>query len=405
VVGLSSGARQPPVSASGLKLLYVSIEYPPESPNGIGSYVVETAAAMARRGHEVHVLSCIPGQTPRDYRDGDVLVHRRGEPRLRGLRRLVTGRYTAARIRHSIACWLEVRRLGIEWDVVETPDWMAEGLLLSLTGRPVVAQLHTPLAVTRRYSGRPFTRDVRMAAWLERLTVEHSRIVVSPSHLLPNLLAQSGWTRAGEASIVRLPIDLGAWASTPVERTRPIVLFSGRLEHLKAPEVLVEAAARLKDEVDLEVVLAGRSGGVVGGRPYGDWLEERILELDVPCRLLGQVSREEIRHLVQQARVVAVPSRYENLPYTGLEAMAAGRPVVCTSNTGLAEILDSRAGAVVPPGDAEAMAKALKPFLVDVTTAVAAGTTARELVDRHCGSEVVIPERERLYRQVAERMT
>jgi glycogen(starch) synthase len=393
------------VSASGLKLLYVSIEYPPESPNGIGSYVVETAAAMARRGHEVHVLSCIPGQTPRDYRDGDVLVHRRGEPRLRGLRRLVTGRYTAARIRHSIACWLEVRRLGIEWDVVETPDWMAEGLLLSLTGRPVVAQLHTPLAVTRRYSGRPFTRDVRMAAWLERLTVEHSRIVVSPSHLLPNLLAQSGWTRAGEASIVRLPIDLGAWASTPVERTRPIVLFSGRLEHLKAPEVLVEAAARLKDEVDLEVVLAGRSGGVVGGRPYGDWLEERILELDVPCRLLGQVSREEIRHLVQQARVVAVPSRYENLPYTGLEAMAAGRPVVCTSNTGLAEILDSRAGAVVPPGDAEAMAKALKPFLVDVTTAVAAGTTARELVDRHCGSEVVIPERERLYRQVAERMT
>jgi glycogen synthase len=393
------------VSASGLKLLYVSIEYPPESPNGIGSYVVETAAAMARRGHEVHVLSCIPGQTPRDYRDGDVLVHRRGEPRLRGLRRLVTGRYTAARIRHSIACWLEVRRLGIEWDVVETPDWMAEGLLLSLTGRPVVAQLHTPLAVTRRYSGRPFTRDVRMAAWLERLTVEHSRIVVSPSHLLPNLLAQSGWTRAGEASIVRLPIDLGAWASTPVERTRPIVLFSGRLEHLKAPEVLVEAAARLKDEVDLEVVLAGRSGGVVGGRPYGDWLEERILELDVPCRLLGQVSREEIRHLVQQARVVAVPSRYENLPYTGLEAMAAGRPVVCTSNTGLAEILDSRAGAVVPPGDAKAMAKALKPFLVDVTTAVAAGTTARELVDRHCGSEVVIPERERLYRQVAERMT
>src|SRR4029453_16826161 len=113
--------------------------------------------------------------------------------------------------------------------------------------------------------------------------------------------------------------------------------------------------------------LAGRSGGTVADQPYGRWLEGRIRELDVPCHLLGQVSREEIRRLVQQARGVAVPTRDENLPYTGLEAMASGRPVVCTSNTGLSEILDSSAGGVVPPDDPEARRQRPRPALADGT--------------------------------------
>jgi glycogen synthase len=387
-----------------VRLLYVSIEYPPESPNGIGSYVVETASAMARRGHDVHVLSCIAGQETRDYRSGDVWVHRRGEPRLRGLGRLVGGHHTADRIRHAIACWLEARRLGTDWDAVETPDWMAEGLLLALMRWPVVSQLHTPLAVTRRYSGRPLTRDVRAAAWLERVAVEQSREIVSPSILLPTLLAGTGWARAGRAKIVRLPIDHGRWGATrPVESTRPVVLFSGRLEHLKAPELLVEAAALMKGQVEFEIWFAGRSAGLMAGRPYAAWIESQLGELGVPCRLLGQLSRDEVRGLLQQARVVAIPSRYENLPYAGLEAMAAARPVVCTSNTGLAEILDETAGCVIPPEDAAAMAEALKRFLTDPATAAAAGERARALVANHCDPASLAEERERLYQGVAAR--
>lgn len=389
------------MSARPLKLLYLSIEYPPESPNGIGSYVAETAAALASRGHEVHVLSCIPAQEPRDYLDGAVWVHRRGEPRLYGLGRVVRGRHTVARIRHALACWREASRLDIEWDVVEAPDWMAEGLLLARRNVPLVAQLHTPLAVTRRYGGQAFTKDVRAAAWLERIAVERAALVVSPSRLVANELARMGWRKPGSAVVLRFPIDLEQWRATvPVRETKPVVLFSGRLEHLKAPEVLVDAAALLKDEVDLEVLFAGRSAGVVDGRSYSDWIQSRITALGAPCRLLGQLSRDEVRRLGEQARVLAIPSRYENLPYAALEAMAAGRPVVCTSNTGLAEILDSSAGAVVPPDDAEALAEALRPFLADVDTAARAGARARELVERHCSAERVAEQRERVYERV-----
>lgn len=385
-----------------LTLLYLSIEYPPESPNGIGSYVAETAAALARRGHGVHVLSCIEGQEERDYLDGDVWIHRRGEAGIRGLRRLVRGDRTAARIRHAVSCWREARRLGVRFDVVESPDWMAEGLLLAVGGAPVVAQLHTPLAVTRRYGSRSVTRDMVAAAWLERLLVERARLIVSPSRLLADELTRAGWKKARNAVVVRFPIDVSAWHSlVPVDETAPVVLFSGRLEHLKAPEVLVDALLQ-DDGVEFEVWLAGRSADVVDGEPYAQRLERKIDRLGVPCRLLGQVSRTDVRRLLEQARVLALPSRYENLPYAALEAMAAARPVVYTDNTGLAEFVDATAGSMVPAGDPGALAAALKPYLVDAVVAGRAGARARELVDRNCSSERVASEREQVYRAVAE---
>ena len=82
--------------------------------------------------------------------------------------------------------------------------------------------------------------------------------------------------------------------------------------------------------------------------------------------------------------------------------MAGGRPVVCTSNTGLAEILDgSGAGAVVPPDDPGALAAALRPYLADASLAAEAGTRGRELVRRICSPDRIAAERERCYLAVA----
>src|SRR5579884_2170834 len=120
-----------------MRILFLSIEYQPESPDGIGSYVFEIAHALAHRGHEVHVLSCIPGQVERDYRDGQVFLHRRGEARTGTTLSAVgdtdsrpMGRLSLTRtiLRHALTCWQETRALGIDFDVIETPDWMAEGL-------------------------------------------------------------------------------------------------------------------------------------------------------------------------------------------------------------------------------------------------------------------------------------
>ncbi|MDX6661204.1 MAG: glycogen synthase [Solirubrobacteraceae bacterium] len=391
-----------------LRILFLSIEYPPESPNGIGSYVVEVAAALARRGHEVHVLSCLPDQARRTYRDGDVWVHRRPRPRLRGLARVVRGARTAERIRHAIACWRETRGLGIDFDVVESPDWMAEGLIFALAGKPLVAHLHTPLAVTAHYGSRARSLDSRAAALLERLTVERARLVTAPSRLLADEVARRGWLKGREVRIIPYPIDAGPWAlASPVASTPPRVLFTGRLEPRKAPEVLVEASARLAGDVDgIEVLLAGRSDGRRDGKPYGEWLARRIDDLGAPCRLLGEVPRPEVARLLSSSRVFVLPSRFENFPVAALEAMAAGRPVVCTTHTGLAELVEgSGAGAAVPRDDPDALARALRPYLADASVAAEAGARGQEVIRRTCSPDRIAEERERCYLAVARGST
>jgi glycosyltransferase involved in cell wall biosynthesis len=377
-----------------VRILFVSIEYPPETPDGIGSYVAEIAPALVARGHEVHVLSCLPDQPRSDRVDHGVHVHRRGEVRLRGLNRL-GARKTSARIRHTLSCRVEAARLGLTFDVVEAADWMAEGLGLAFRRRaPLVVHLHTPLAVTSRYAGSPNTLDLRVASALERAAVRRADLVTSPSE---RLLAEVGprWLAGKAVRVVRLPIAPREVepGSTP-DHAPPVVLCVGRLEPLKAPELLVEAAARLQGEV----VFVGRSAALRDGKPYGEWLASLAAELGAPVRFEGEVPRDELARFYLGARVVAVPSRHENLPYAGLEALAFGRPVVCRSSSGLAELLlQSGAGTVVREEGAEAFAAALRPFLEDPAQAAEAGARARELVERHCAPGVIAARREAVY--------
>src|SRR4051794_21095097 len=106
--------------------------------------------ALSARGHEVHVLTCWDNKTPSDTRDGEVYVHRRRNIRIPGLGRALgaPGVRTVAdavrvppaqvsanpvlRWKTAMTCYREYRGLGLDFDVIESPDWMAEGLLCGL---------------------------------------------------------------------------------------------------------------------------------------------------------------------------------------------------------------------------------------------------------------------------------
>ena len=369
-----------------MRILFVSIEYPPETPDGIGSYVAEIGPALVARGHEVHVLSCLQGQASSDRVDRGVHVHRRGEVRLPG------GSKTAQRLRHAWSCRVEAARLG-DFDVVEAADWMAEGLGLAFRRpAPLVVHLHTPLAVTSRYAGTPRTLDLRVASALERVPVRRADLVTSPSERLLREVGPS-WLAGKRVRMVRLPI---APREISPNATPPVVLCVGRLEPLKGSDLLVEAAVGLPGEV----VFVGRTTAQRDGKPYDKWLASRARELGAPVRFEAEVPRDDLARFYLGARVVAVPSRHENLPYAGLEALAFGRPVVCRSSSGLAELLlESGAGAVVEDDGPEALAAALRPFLEDPPRAAEASARARELVAHHCAPDVVAAQREAVYEE------
>jgi glycosyltransferase involved in cell wall biosynthesis len=154
----------------------------------------------------------------------------------------------------------------------------------------------------------------------------------------------------------------------------------------------------------LRIVIVGEELTEVGSRPYGEFLRRRAAELGVNCELVPEVTADELMDYYRRARVLAVPSRQEGFSNVALEAMACGRPVVCTSNTGIAEIIEgSGSGAVVPVGAADRIADALHVYLATAESAAKSGRRARDVAEAECGPGRVASDTEACYREAIGR--
>jgi glycogen synthase len=333
----------------------------------------------------------------------EVHVHRRGQAHLRGALRVA--RETAWRLETALASYRSFSRLGTRFDVIEAPDWAAEGLFFSLFRPvPLVVNVHSPLVFIYRGNNKSLGPDERMASVLERIAVGRADVVTAPSQFIVDELNRASWLPRNDVRVVTHPIDLELWKPR-ANHGPPRILSVGRLEPTKAPEILVDAASMLLGEIpSLEVVFIGRSNYRREGKPYREWVEGYARARSVPCRFLDPVPRVELAPWYASARTVVLASGYDNLPMSGLEAMAAGRPLVCSRRTGIAELVESgRAGATFEPGDPHALAQALQPLLASPVLADETGRRARELVERRCAPSAVTAERERCYREAIRR--
>jgi glycosyltransferase involved in cell wall biosynthesis len=158
-------------------------------------------------------------------------------------------------------------------------------------------------------------------------------------------------------------------------RDAPIAVCVGRLCRQKGQDLLLRAwPAVLKEVPDANLVLVG------------DGPDRARLEASSPpqVRIVGE--QEDIPRWLATSDVVALPSRWEGMAFTVLEAMACGRSVVATDVTGMRQALEDDAGAageVVPVEDPAALARALTVRLRDPGTAAAEGALGRRHVMRH----------------------
>ncbi|MEB3062281.1 D-inositol-3-phosphate glycosyltransferase [[Mycobacterium] zoologicum] len=142
----------------------------------------------------------------------------------------------------------------------------------------------------------------------------------------------------------------------------PIVAFVGRIQPLKAPDVLLRAAAELPG---VRVVVAGGPSGSSGLAEPG-CLVRLAAELGISDRVtfLPPQSREELAGLFRAADLVAVPSYSESFGLVALEAQACGTPVVAAAVGGLpVAVRDGVTGGLVDGHDIDAWAAAIGELL------------------------------------------
>ena len=165
-------------------------------------------------------------------------------------------------------------------------------------------------------------------------------------------------------------------AARPPLAAPPTVAFAGRLVPEKGADLLVRAFARIVGQLpEARLILAGDG-------PEGAWLARLVadLGLDRAVTLTGHLDRAAIEARFATAWVQAVPSRWaEPFGIAAAEGAMRGTAIVASAGGGLSEIVrDGATGFLVPPGDVDALAAALRRLLGDRDLAERLGGAGRE---------------------------
>jgi glycosyltransferase involved in cell wall biosynthesis len=219
----------------------------------------------------------------------------------------------------------------------------------------------------------------RVLGWMFRVgnrLIAVSRASAQFSHLLgfseqrvavvPNGVDLSCFGRKIDASLMREKLGIG---------DEPLVVTALRLIEGKSPDLLVSAFARVLEVVpDAKLVIAG-SG------QEEDNLSRQIQDLNITGSIfmVGRLEKEKVAQLMAAADVFVLPSKIESFGLTLLEASAAGLPVVCSDAGGITEVFRDGFNALLyPPGDDDAMAKAIIRLLQDKELAKSISVNAVE---------------------------
>lgn len=131
--------------------------------------------------------------------------------------------------------------------------------------------------------------------------------------------------------------QLGSWRAPKP----PDLVYVGRLDKNKGPDLLLRIAAMIPRELIGKIRVAGPDGESVSGRRWTMLLAEEAAKAGVELDYLGTPDDETVaRTLLGQRSVVVAPSRSDTFNFVVLEALAAGCPVVISSQTGAAEFLE-----------------------------------------------------------------
>jgi len=203
-----------------------------------------------------------------------------------------------------------------------------------------------------------------------------------------------------------LPEDMTPAAQVPLaDPAAPLrLLFAGRLVERKGVEVLVRAVARLRHQRDAELVIVG------AGEREGHIRRTAALEgVESHVHLRGFVSADRLAAEYARCDMFVLPAVFdargdtEGLGVVLLEALRFERPVIASAVGGIRDIVqDGTTGWLVPPGDAEVLARKILEVAADPDRARRVAARGRAMIARRFSWDRILSETTGVYRQARE---
>lgn len=340
---------------------------------GMNVYVWQTAQRLARRGVEVEIFTRATSST-------DPAVVRVAPGVL--VRNVVAGPFEGLD-KNDLPTQLCAFTAGVlraeathepgYYDIVHSHYWLSGQVGWLAADRwavPLVHTAHTLAAVKNAALADGDSPEPPMRAIGEQQVVDEAdRLIVNTEHEAAQLVslhqadpARIDVVYPGVDLTTFTPGDKGAArAALGLDPQVPIIAFVGRIQPLKAPDVLLRAVARLPEA---QVLIAGGPSG--SGLATPDGLVHLAAELGITERVtfLPPQSRDGLVAVYRAADIVAVPSYSESFGLVAVEAQACGTPVVAAAVGGLpVAVRDGVSGALVDGHDPSDWARALAGVL------------------------------------------
>ena len=344
-----------------LRILHLTSEYPPVI-GGVATHVHQLAAAMASNGHDVQVMSTVPG--PQGM-DGQVTVHRPKVPRSRLL-------YTTV-LKYQLRRFLAENPVDIIHVHGMRPIEATKGLNI-----PVVFTNHTSGFLKRIEKGG--ARRLKNLAW----RFEHLPLILAPSQELIDASLATGYQGATEFVSNGVDAELfypeqqrrqtlrQQWG---VSEQQCVVLLARRLASKNGVVDFAHACAKLGSE-NIRIVIAGDGAE----KPAMLAAFNNQQHANAPL-FLGAVANTDMPDIYRAADICVLPSHYEATSITGLEAMSSALPLVGTNVGGIPTLVeDQHNGLLVEPRNPEQLGDTLAQLASQPKRVTELGDAARTRV-------------------------
>ncbi len=200
---------------------------------------------------------------------------------------------------------------------------------------------------------------------------------------IPNGVDTARYHPSPDRSSLRLKLGIA-----PHDR---LILYAGRLSAEKGLDFLLKSFSTLQPAASLRLWLFGDG-------PEHSALSARIDELELRDRVTLHAATDTVAPLLQAADLFIMPSKFEGMSNSLLEAMACGLPVIATDVAGNRELIEPEAtGLLVPFGDTAALADAISTLLDNPGLAGRLGENARNKIAGRYGIEHAVELHRQLY--------
>lgn len=353
---------------------------------GLNVYVVETARRLAARGTMVEIFTRAtdgsqPDAVPLDPAGlGDaVLVHHVPAGPFEGLdKEDLPGQLCA-----FAAGMMRIAAAHPEhwYDLIHTHYWLSGQVGWLASDRwnvPLVHTMHTMARVKNQELAAGDRNEPKGREIGEEQVVEAAATLIANTDQEAGQLIDLYGADPAKVRVVNPGVDLEVF--TPGDRSQAraaiglssdcvMLLFVGRVQLLKAPDVLLRAAAAmLADDPSLrERLVVAILGGLSGsGVQAPTWLGDLAAELGIEdvVRVVPPVSRSMLAQWYRAADIVTVPSYSESFGLVAVEALASGAPVVAARVGGL-PVAVGDAGFLVDGHDPQRWAAVMNELLAD----------------------------------------